>query len=299
MDRRKFLTTLTAGTATLASQLARAADKNGHHTIKKIGLQLYTVRDRMKQDFNGTLSKVASIGYREVEFAGYYGHSPKDVRAAIDRVGLVAPSNHVDWKTVSVPANWQQALDAAHIVGHSYIVNPYIDDDVRNQPDGWKKAAEVFNHAGEVSKKQGIQFCYHNHWFAFIPMADGKLPYDLLLQETDPNYVKMEMDLCWISVGGVDPVTYFKRYPGRFPLVHVKDLKKIPQPTVVHGGKATFDEMDALLTSVGGGVIDWKRIFAHSAQAGIKHYFVENDEPGDHPFQNIAASYRYLAQLQF
>lgn len=296
MDRRKFLTTLTAATAGLASQFSLAEQKRSHR-IQKVGLQLYTVRDLMTKDFNGTLSRVASIGYREVEFAGYYGKSPKEVRAAIDRLGVVSPSNHVDWKTVTT--NWQEALDAAHVIGHSYLVNPWIDEDVRNHPDGWKKAAEVFNRAGEASKKSGIQFCYHNHWFEFVPMADGKLPYDLLLEDTDPHLVKMEMDLGWINVGGKDPLEYFKRYPGRFPMVHVKDVTKIPQPTPVHGGKVTFEEMYPYLTSVGSGVIDWKKIFEHSAQAGIKHYFVEDDMPGDHPFQNIARSYKYLAQLEF
>lgn len=298
MDRRKFLTTLTAGATTLASQLSRAEEKN-RHSIKKIGLQLYTLRDLMAKDFNGTLSRVASLGYRELEFAGYYGKSPQEVRAAIDRLGLVSPSNHVDWKTVTIESNLRQALDAAHVIGHSYLVNPWIDEGFRNQPDGWKKAAEALNHAGEISKKEGIQFCYHNHWFEFAPMSDGKLPYDVLLQQTDPKFVNMEMDLCWITVGGVDPVEYFERYPGRFPLVHAKDLKKIPQPTILHGGKYSDQEMNATLTSVGHGVIDWKRIFVHSAQAGIKHYFVENDAPGEHPFQDIAQSYKYLAQLHF
>jgi sugar phosphate isomerase/epimerase len=296
MDRRQFLATMTAASL-LAPRFSWAADeKSGKRRVQHIGVQLYTVRDLMQRDFDGTLSKVRGAGYREVEFAGYYGHSPKDVRASIDRVGLTAPSNHVDYKTVT--ENWPQALDAAHIIGHKYLVNPMIDEAVRNQPGGWKKAAEAFNRAGEASKKAGIQFCYHNHWFDFYPLPDGKLPYDVLLANSDPQLVKLEMDLCWITVGGQDPVKYFDRYPGRFPLVHVKDLKKIPHPTASQGGKITFEQIYPLMTEVGSGVIDWKRIFSYSEKAGIKHYFVEHDMPKN-PIESITKSYKYLANLRY
>jgi sugar phosphate isomerase/epimerase len=186
-------------------------------------------------------------------------------------------------------------LDAAHVVGHKYLVNPYIDDDVRKGPDGWKRAAEAFNRAGEASQKAGIQFAYHNHWFEFTPV-DGKLPYDILLEQCDPNLVKMELDLCWIMVGGQDPFKYFNRYPGRFPLVHVKDLTKIPK-TDATGGQNFGDSLDEM-TEVGSGIIEWKKIFAQSEKAGIKHYFVEHDHPKD-PFASITTSYEYLSKVRF
>ena len=139
-----------------------------------------------------------------------------------------------------------------------------------------------------------MQFAYHNHWFEFLPV-DGKLPYDELLKLCDKNLVKMEMDLCWITAAGADPLKYFNEYPGRFPLVHVKDLKKKPQVTA--GGSQNFgDTVD--LTSVGSGIIDWKRIFAQSDKAGIKHYIVEHDKPED-PFASITASYQYLEKLRW
>ena len=289
MDRRTFLGTMTAATL-LTRRLSFAADD---HKIDKIGLQLYTVRDLMKQDFDGTLAKVAAIGYKEVEFAGYFDHSPKDVRAAVDRRGLTAPSAHIDYK--SLGEKFPEVIEAAKVVGHEYLVNPWIEEEIRKQPDGWKHAAETFNRAGEACKKAGIQFAYHNHWFEFLPV-NGKLPYDLLLTECDPNLVKMELDLCWITVGGQDPLKYFDRYPGRFPLVHVKDVKRIPPVTA--GGAQDFGSSMKDMTEVGSGIIDWKKIFAQSDKAGIKHYFVEHDNPKK-PLESIKKSYDYLASLRF
>jgi len=289
MDRRTFLGTMTAATL-LTRRLAFAA---GDHKIDKIGLQLYTVRDLMKQDFDGTLAKVAAIGYKEVEFAGYFDHSPKDVRAAVDRRRLTAPSAHIDYK--SLGEKFPEVIEAAKVVGHEYLVNPWIEEEIRKQPDGWKHAAETFNRAGEACKKAGIQFAYHNHWFEFLPV-NGKLPYDLLLTECDPNLVKMELDLCWITVGGQDPLKYFDRYPGRFPLVHVKDVKRVPPVTA--GGAQDFGSSMKDMTEVGSGIIDWKKIFAQSDKAGIKHYFVEHDNPKK-PLESIKKSYDYLASLRF
>jgi sugar phosphate isomerase/epimerase len=280
---------MTAATL-LTRRLGFAADD---HKIEKIGLQLYTVRDLMKQDFDGTLSKVAAVGYKEVEFAGYFDHSPKDVRAAVDRHGLTAPSAHIDYKNLG--DKFPEVIEAAKVVGHEYLVNPWIDEEIRKQPDGWKQAAETFNRAGEACKKAGIQFAYHNHWFEFLPV-NGKLPYDLLLTECDPNLVKMELDLCWITVGGQDPPRYFDRYPGRFPLVHVKDVKRVPPVTA--GGAQDFGSSMKDMTEVGSGIIDWKKIFAQSDKAGIKHYFVEHDNPKK-PLESIKTSYDYLARLRF
>jgi sugar phosphate isomerase/epimerase len=280
---------MTAATL-LTRRLGFAADD---HKIEKIGLQLYTVRDLMKQDFDGTLSKVAAVGYKEVEFAGYFDHSPKDVRAAVDRHGLTAPSAHIDYKNLG--DKFPEVIEAAKVVGHEYLVNPWIDEEIRKQPDGWKQGAETFNRAGEACKKAGIQFAYHNHWFEFLPV-NGKLPYDLLLTECDPNLVKMELDLCWITVGGQDPLRYFDRYPGRFPLVHVKDVKRVPPVTA--GGAQDFGSSMKDMTEVGSGIIDWKKIFAQSDKAGIKHYFVEHDNPKK-PLESIKKSYDYLARLRF
>ena len=289
MDRRRFLGTGAA--ALLSSAFAWAAE---NRRIEKIGVQLYTVRDALQKDFEGTLAKVAAIGYREVEFAGYFDHPPREVRAALDRHGLAAPANHVDFD--SFGEKWPQVIEASKIIGHEYIVNPDIGDELRKQPDGWKRAAETFNRAGEVSRKAGIQLAYHNHWFEFTPV-NGKRPYDILLEECDPNVLKMELDLCWITVAGQDPRDYFKRFPGRFPLVHVKDMKRIPSPAAA-AAITVENDFYPDMADVGSGVIDWKRIFAKSDEAGIRHYLIEHDDPKS-PFDSIRVSYNYVQRLRF
>jgi len=292
MNRRTFLQTATTVTAAgfLTSRFAIAA---GDHKIEKIGVQLYTIRDEMQADFDGSLAKVAAIGYKEVEFAGYFGRTPQQVRAALEKYGLTSPACHLDYDRLA-PDKWPAQIESAKVIGQDYIVNPWVPEQLRKTDDDWKRVAETFNRAGAESKKAGVQFAYHNHWFEFLPV-NGKLPYDTLLALCDKDLVKMEMDLCWITVGGGDPLKYFDRYPGRFPLVHVKDVKKIPQVTT-GGGQNFGDTVD--LAAVGSGIIDWKRIFAQSDQAGIRHYIVEHDKPA-HPFASITTSYGYLSKLRW
>ena len=293
MNRRTFIESSIAAAAisSLPAALALPA-----HRISLIGLQLYTVRHLLEKDASGTLAKVAALGIQEVECAGYLKLAPKEVRAALDQAGLASPSNHIDYKTVT--NSMPQALDAAHLVGHQFLVNGSIDDAIRNHPDGWKQAAEAFNRAGEAAQKAGIQFAYHNHEYEFRPMADGSLPYDLLLKECDAKLVAMEMDLCWITVGGADPLAYFHKYPGRFKMVHVKDMKKLPKPSPREGATVSGSQLTADMTEVGSGIIDWKHIFANSGKAGIQHYFIENDEPID-AIASITKSYQYVSGLRF
>jgi sugar phosphate isomerase/epimerase len=304
MNRRRFIGSSVAAAALTASRSFWAADSI--HQIERIGIQLYTVRAAMKTDFEGTIAKVAATGYKEVEFAGlfdpkggYFGRSPKEVRAILDSNGLASPSTHAGYDVVE--KKWPEALEAAKIVGHSYIICPWIDEKQRARPGGWKRAVDLFNRAGEASKKAGIQFGYHNHSFEFDPALslDGKLPYDFFLAELNPEFVTMELDLCWISVAGKDPVAYFEKYPGRFPLVHVKDwIKDSSSNSGYQGAMGQSVKYGGRMADVGQGSVDWKRIFAHSELAGIKHYFVENDDPKS-VFDDIKISYEYLHTLQF
>jgi len=247
--------------------------------LDKVGIQLYTVRDQMKADFEGTLAHIAQIGYREVEFAGYFDHTAADVKAILDRHGLSSPSTHVPFQGDD---QWKAALDAAKTIGHEYIVMPWIPEERRKTLDDWKNFAQVFNHAAQMAHEAGIQFAYHNHDFEF-PKMEGQVPYDVLLQNTDPKLVQLEIDLYWITKAGQDPLAYFARWPGRVPLVHVKDSAGPPEHK---------------MTDVGQGKIDWKRIFAKREQAGIKHFFVEYDQ-APQPSQDAAVSYKYLSQLEF
>jgi sugar phosphate isomerase/epimerase len=261
--------------------------------IQRLGMQLYTVRTEMEKDVDATLAKVAALGYKEVEFAGYFKRTPAQVRDSLKKAGLTAPAAHVDYPSLAedkLPA----VLESAQVIGHRYLVNPWIDETLRKEPDIWKRVADTFNRAGAAAQKAGIQFAYHNHHFEFAP-TDGKMPYELLLERCDPKLVKMELDLCWISAAGKDPLDYFSKYPGRFPLVHVKGLSKKPDA----GATAPIQSVMPSLTDVGtNDVIDWKRIFAKSEQAGIRHYFVEHDVPKD-PYESLKASYSYLTKLDF
>ena len=276
-DRRRFLGTM--GGIALGAFVPHALRTTHHARLEKIGIQLYTVRDQMKADFEGTLARIAQIGYKEVEFAGYFDRSPADVRAILERTGLSAPAAHVG---SIAPDDWKASLAAANAIGHKYLVIPWIAQERRLTLDAYKRVAEDFNRAAQAARDAGVQFSYHNHDFEFQRM-EGRLPFDVLLENTDPKLVQYEIDLYWITKGGQDPLEYFARWPGRVPLVHVKDSAGAPAHNMV---------------DVGAGKIDWKRIFAKKDQAGIRHFFVEHDQPRQ-PFESIGASYRYLKNLEF
>lgn len=289
LDRRTFITTL--GAALMAARRGLAAG------IPRIGAQLYTVRTLLEKDFDGTLAGVASLGFKEVEFAGYFNRTPEQVRDALKRHGLAAPAAHIDYGSLTGD-KWSRATESARTAGHTYLVNAWVDETVRNEPDAWKRIADTYNKAGEACKRAGIQFAYHNHHFEFEPRKDagGKLPYDILLESCDPALVKMELDLFWITGAGKDPLEYFRRYPGRFPLVHVKGLRKLLPPS---DEPVPIGRIMSEMTEVGhDDVIDWKRIFAQSRGAGIEHYFVEHDQPKA-PLDSLKASYSYLSRLEF
>jgi sugar phosphate isomerase/epimerase len=276
-DRREFLGTLGALLASTALPMNSVGSVLSAMKVGPIGLQLYTVRDEMKKDVAGTLARVARIGYREVEFAGYFDKSPQSIRAMLKRNGLTAPSAHIGFPVLG--ASFDKIIADALVVGHQYLICPWIDEKQRTI-DGYKAAAELFNKAGERAKQSGLKFGYHNHNFEF-PLVDGQRPYDLLITQTDPDKVVMEMDVFWVRKGGADPLEYFKKYPGRFQELHIKDMDATP---------------DQNMTDVGKGIINWKEILSHRAQAGTKHIFVEHDQPKD-PYVTIRNSYQYLRTL--
>ena len=289
-DRRSFLATL-GGAALAASGLgALACSSNASQTastssaatavpkVGPVGLQLYTVRDEMQRDVAATLARVARIGYKEVEFAGYFGRSPTDIRALLDADGLTSPSSHV--ALAALRADTPGVIAAAKVIGHQFIVVPWIDVEARKSLDDWRGIARTLNGLGALFSAAGLNLAYHNHDFEFARI-DGQVPYDVLLAETDPALVAMEMDIYWITKAGFDPLAYFAKYPGRFKEVHLKDSKGPPQHE---------------MTSVGEGAINWQQIFAHRSQAGIQHAFVEHDQPKD-PYESIEKSYKYLSGL--
>ena len=278
IDRRSFLTML-SGSLIATAVGTRAYGMSPVRKLDRIGVQFYTIRDALTRDLDGSLARVAAIGYQEVELAGYRSHTVAEFRAALDRNGLVAPSTHIAMERVR--DELPQVLDEAHQLGHKFVICPNIPDEKAGL-DGYRKAADVLNHAGEVAGRSGISIGYHNHESELAPIG-GVRPYDVMLDRTDPKLVAMEMDIYWLVKGGGDPLAYFRKYPGRFRMVHVKDMDGSRAKTMVDVGK---------------GVIDWKAIFAQSGEAGIEHYFVEHDDARD-PFASIADSYAYLRRLEF
>lgn len=274
--RRAFLRGLGASAlATLYPSAAVGRTRPPVAALDSVGIQLYTLRGLMRQDVERTLAAVSEIGYREVEFAGYFDHTPAEVRAMLERTGLSAPAAHVG---LPEPGDsWDRVLDAAVEIGHHYVVTPWLPEDWRTVA-GYTRAAALFNRAAEVALARGLTFAYHNHDFEFEPVA-GQRGWDILLEQTDPALVQIEMDLYWIVHGGAEPLAYFERYPGRFPLVHVKDRAA-----------------DGAQVDVGQGHIDFPGIFRRSTQAGIRHYFVEHDNPPD-PLASARRSYDYLRAL--
>lgn len=256
---------------------ASASSLAGGRKLNKIGLQLYTVRDLMQADMPGTLAKVAAAGYKEVEFAGYFGRTPAQVRDLLAQNGLTSPSSHLPIELLEKDAAGTFAT--AKAIGNEWAVVPWLPEERRKD---WGKLAGQLNTFGAQAKSQGLRLAYHNHDFEIRPV-NGVRALDTLLTGTDPSLVDFEMDLYWVIFGGGQPLDFFNRYPGRFKLVHVKDSAGPP---------------DNKMVDVGKGTINFAGIFAQSDQAGIKHYFVEHDQPAD-PIATISNSAAYLKQLTF
>ncbi len=289
-DRRTFLATLglAASRAAVGWRLdavlpgERRLDGGlpcGQPALERIGLQLYTVRAAMARDFVGTLERVAAIGYREVEFAGYFERTAAEVKALLDRLSLSAPSAHVVFP--SQREAWTRALATAAEIGHNYVTVPWIPQDQRRTPDDWKRVAELFNRAGAEAASAGLRFAYHNHDFEFVPV-EGEVPFDTLLARTDPALVAFQLDLYWITKSGFDPIEYLSAHRGRFPMVHVKDSAGAPAHRMV---------------DVGEGMIEWSSVLARARDAGTRHFFVEHDDPKD-PLSFARRSYEYLVRTK-
>jgi sugar phosphate isomerase/epimerase len=277
-DRRSFVSTL--GAALLGAACSRVGNSQSTQRLERVGVQLYTVRNDLARDFEGTLARIAEIGYDEVEFAGYHGKSPSEVRAILTLLGLAAPASHVPIEVFRRDADG--AIAEAKTVGHQYLVVPWLAPAERRSIDDYRRLAEELNRFGEKVRAAGMRLGYHNHDFELGAM-DGSVPLDMLFDRTDPNLVIFELDLYWVTKGGADPLTYFSRYPGRVHLVHVKDSAGAPDHRQVDVGKGT---------------IDFAKILSRREQAGIRHAFVEQDEPAN-PLEMVRASYQHLAQLRW
>ncbi|MEO8335558.1 MAG: sugar phosphate isomerase/epimerase [bacterium] len=278
-NRRDFLSTLglALGATTLGRPRALAAMTSASMHLPRIGIQLYTVRSLTEKDLEGTLAKLAGIGYAEVEFAGYFGKTPEQIRAMLIANKLSSPSVHIP-----LPASddaWSRALADSRTIGHEWAVIPWLEPPMRTE---WARLADRFNHLATMARSAGMRFAYHNHDFEFTKEGEGTA-LDLLLKNTDPSLVDFEMDLYWVTKAGADPLDLIARYPKRFPLMHAKDISASPEHTIVDVGKGT---------------IDFARIFREERTSGMTHVYVENDIPTD-AIQSATTSFQYLSNLKY
>ena len=274
--RRQFLK-CTAGAfalATLPLGMAKAAST----ARLPVGLQLYTLRDMMTISVPATLELASAVGYTDMEFAGYFSYNAKQIKQLLNETGLKAPSAHIP--LTEFEKGLDSIIEDAKTVGHHYVVLPYLTEAQRGTKiDTYYQLAEKLNRWGEALKKEDIQLAYHNHDFEF-ETRDGEVPYDVLLNETDAENVKMELDLYWTVKAKQDPLALFNQHPGRFPLWHVKDM-----------------DTQGEFADIGTGTIDFKSIFAHASKAGLEFPFVERDQTDDR-LRTIRQGFDGLSALQ-
>jgi len=256
-----------------------------------LGVQLYSFRDAFKTDVPGTLTRIRALGFRDVELAGTYGMTAPQFRAALDRVGLRATSMHVGYEQLR--DSTAAMLAQAKALGVRYVGTAWIPHSGAFTADAARKTAADFNRIGKAARAQGLQFFYHIHGYEFQPGADGVLPMDVLMKETDPDAVKYEMDVFWITRPGADPVAWLEKYPTRWRLLHLKDMKR-GTATNVQTGSAPADSTEV---PVGTGLIDYRAVLRTAKRLGIDRYFLE-DETRD-PFATVPVSTRWLQSVRY
>lgn len=321
MNRRKFIINSTLSTVGLGllPAISHSINMNKAHTI--FGVALFTLPKALSGDFEGTIRAISEIGYKELEFfgpydfsdesvkknwkeltpllgfsgSGYFGHSYKEIREILDRYGLTAPAIHVDLKTLD--SNMGQVAEAAHIIGHKYVGIAMIPEEMRTDLEGYKKTIDTFNRVGASAKKYGLTFFYHNHGYGHKAI-DGVIPFDLILKNTDPELVKMELDVFWFAAAGVDSKKILKENPGRFPLLHIKDISEAKTFAGDGGTPSEWMSLFPYLTDAGDGVLDLPGILKQAKKSGVKHLFLEKDNTPD--FQSaLMRSYNFLSSLKF
>jgi sugar phosphate isomerase/epimerase len=289
MKRREFIATsalATAGTFLLPSCMRNEG------LTRAVGIQLYTVKDIITLDVSGTLNSLADIGFTELELWSYadgniFGMPYADFAKEVKNLGMQIISGHYD-TGFKIPQQkgtlmnaWERAVEDAKKAGQPYMVIGGLDTAERNTVDNLKRTCELLNKSGEVCKSFGVRFGYHNHSDEFKEI-EGELIYDVMLQELDPSLVAMELDLFWVTNGGYDPITYFKKYPGRFELWHVKDMDKADRNRNA---------------DIGSGSIDFNALFKEAETAGMKHFFVEQENFAVSPLESVEKGFEYLKRL--
>lgn len=279
LDRRTLLAG--AGSATALAVMGRLVPAAHAASIKAVGIQLYTVRDIFQKDPAGTLEAIARIGYREIEFGGggYDAMDPAMLRRTMDKVGLRCPSLHIGYDALL--GQFDKSVAMARTLGAQTVVLPYMTDEHRTDA-GWNAALPNFNKFARDLKKAGFGFAYHNHDFEFTTKPGGVTLYDRFLKQTDPALVKIELDLYWAKRAGQDLAALVDRLNTRLYSYHVKDMRA-----------------DGSMAAVGTGTIDFAALFKRKASAGVRHFYVENDQAPAPYLPDITTSFKTLQTLRF
>ncbi len=283
MERKDFIILSSLG---LLGLYACGMTHKKNHQNRTLGIQLYTVREALSANPEKTLERLAEMGFTDLEIYGYngtfFGRTANEFNSILKNTGQRVVSSHHTTGIAhpdqgTLLHDWEKTVEDMKTMGAEYIVCSYIFPEERT-PENYLKLPGILNTAGAVVRKAGMQLAYHNHDFEFETMDDAGNVYDFILKNSSPELVKMELDLYWIAKAGLDPLDYFEQYPGRFPLWHVKDMK---------AGNKDF-------TEIGNGILDFKRIFNKQKQAGLKHWFLEQDSSDKDIFESIAISKKYI-----
>jgi len=285
MNRREFLTAL--GVAAVAPQLGCASTGAGAATgtrrLKRVGIQLYTLRDDARRDLEGTLVNIAQSGYKEVELLSSmnnFGMPPERLRSILDRNGLTAPSTHVE---TGIFNDLQPQIDAAKILGHGYLIVASLPDGNRLGLDDYRRWADRFNEAGARALRSNIRIGFHDEAWDFR-VINGTTPYDVFVERTDPAVVALQLDTGNAAIGGKDPLEYMKRYGSRYSLFHIKDAPSLGADHDVELGK---------------GIVDFRRLLAMIDRIDQKHLYVEQETYPGVPLDSVKRDYAYISQLAF
>lgn len=300
-NRRNFI----KQTAALACLLLVGCSNKNTNTMPKqltnIGIQLFSLPKLLENDFLGAIKMLQGMGYTELELygpytfsepsakkswqaitpalgfsgSGYYGRSIQDIKNILADHGMTTPSAHTDLDTLI--NGMGRLAEAAHILGHQYVTLPAIPDDKRTSLDDYKRIADTFNKIGKNAKKEGIKFAYHNHGYGIKPVADGTIPLELIIDNTDPSLVFLEMDIFWTTAGGANPMTWLKKYPNRYHLLHLKDMKPIKTFAGDGGDASQWIELFPYMATTGDGDLGVSEIVKTGLETGVKHFIVEQD----------------------
>lgn len=285
MHRRSFVRAMAATIVlpALGCATPRAAAAGGGRRLKRVGIQLYTLRDAARVDLERTLADIAATGYKEVELLASmnnFGRDPAQLRATLDRLGLRAPSTHVDTGALS---DLDRQLDAAQALGHEYLIVASFPEDQSSKLDDWRMWADRFNEAGAITQKRGIWLAFHNEP-EHVRLIDGQIPYDIFVQRTDPKVVRLQLDTGNMAMGGQDPIKYLDMYNSRYWAFHIKDAPSIPAKTD---------------TELGKGVVDFRRLLSKIDNIDAKHFYVEQESYPGEPLDSVRRDYAYISSLEF